>query len=144
MNSFGRMFDIAIAVICMFIIPFLYFGKQEVASAKRNASQNADYFLECVQNSGCLSRAQYEKMCRSNISANGYITCEIELERTEYLPEESGGTQNVRYSSRELITLLDKESKLPLRAGDSVTVTVYYHSSGGELQTLVKQGRTVR
>ena len=138
MNVFSRLFDIALAFLCMFALPFMLYKAELYDIAFDNAVRNADLFIARVQHSECLEDRLVEELLSGSDSITG-IRFEIELERESPI---AGTEEHVaaKVSFREVSMLLQKYEKIPLGAKDTVKVVIYGQSFGVETKTL-RQGR---
>ena len=62
MNVFSRLFDIALAFLCMFALPFMLYKAELYDIAFDNAVRNADLFIARVQHSECLEDRLVEEL----------------------------------------------------------------------------------
>ena len=135
MDIFGRVADIVLAFICMFLLPFMVFRTElkNISSAK--ALNEARVFLDRIETGGAITAEQLSELCMNDGTAVAGRICEAEIVRTEYFP--GVGECTVRFSPDEVCMLLDKYGMLPLRRGDTVTVRIYGHTLFGSELTLL-------
>lgn len=154
MNSIGRFLDILVAFCAMFILPLVFFNYSENNRMRVVMMQKADAVLELTVNSGEIAEEVWNTLYRAD-GLKTYYYGEIEVERTEYFPEnirtEKGSTLytdencvTVRFSNDEILKLMDGQKKIPLRTGDRVTVKIYARGLFGyKARLLTERCRTV-
>lgn len=81
----GKVVDLIIGVLVLFIAPVLYFNKTAQSSAEMLISQYTAAFVENVCTHGYLSRTMYEEYIREILEQNAILA--VEIEHSEQITE---------------------------------------------------------
>ena len=136
MNVFGRTFDIVLAFICMFALPFMFFRAELNDIAYDKALAEADLFVERVQRSECIEEQPVNELLMNAGEITG-IRFEIEIERKEGVVG-TNETVDAKISGTELFKLLEKYGRLSLERNDTVKVIVVGSAFGIKTKTVRK------
>ena len=128
MSVYGRVYDILIAFICMFVLPFMMFRAELSNTAIDKTKEEALVFLDRVEKSGALDKDFVTELLLRESNKTKII---VEIKRQEYLKGLSEPV-TAKYSFEEVKELLDEYGSLPLRTGDEVEIKLcrYYFFTG--------------
>lgn len=137
MNAFGKMAEIIITVVLLFLAP-LYFMTCKMECTRQCYVQNeVIYFVDCIRNTGFFTEQMYETFEQKlGITREHY-----EIELMVYEKRKGSGRNNTFYMLRDEEQLWKElrsgNKKIVLRQGDFVSVKVTSKASG-MMETLVR------
>ena len=130
MNTFGKLADIIIAGIIMFLLPLMYFEYKQTELLQRILLRRSENFIETARNHGAVTEAMYLNFLQELSITGGYLHCEIEVERKNYLPSDEPGKENpqsyiARYGHKDVIDVVQKHGLLRLWVEDDIIINIY-------------------
>lgn len=137
MNAFGKMVEIIITAVLLFLVP-LYFMTCKMECIRQCYVQNeVIYFVDCIRNTGFFTEQMYETFEQKlGITREHY-----EIELMIYEKKKGSGVENTFYMLRDNEELMEElrlgKKKVLLRQGDFVSIKVTSKASG-IMETLVR------
>ena len=108
MDSFGRIIEIIVTVVLLFLVPVYYLSLKQDAVCRVQVQTETAYFVDSVRNQGYLTRNMYELFLKE-LDRTGQV---YDVELTYYKKVEvknEAGEYETHYESSRMEEFLSKE-----------------------------------